>query len=182
MPGGLPRIILGARKGKSQVMRLTFSGYLLGFFAAVLVLTAGEVALQAAPEDELLSIVEKSCKRACVGGRGEKAFCGSYCQCVSQEIEKLADQSDITRVLQEQGQQDAVINQCSGRTAMTFFAASCREKCSGVPRCDSYCSCLEGKIKVKQDFSEIGTFFIQLGKNDASAVKRLEGFEAACSR
>jgi len=166
-------------------MRLSFSRFTMGLLAGLIVtgiFASFGGALLAAPEDELLTIVEKSCKRACVGGRGEKEFCGSYCQCVSQRIEKLAEQSDITKVLQEQGQQDAVIKQCSGQTAMAFFATSCREKCSGVPRCDSYCSCLEGKVKAKQELSDIGSFFIQLGKNDASAVKRLEGFEAACSR
>lgn len=136
--------------------------------------------LAAETDVELIDVVERSCKKACVGGKGEQAFCSSYCQCVSNRVEDMASGSDISKVLSERSQQNALINQCSGQTAVKFFAQSCRDKCAGVPKCNAYCSCLEEKIQYKRKLSDIGVFFIGLGKNETRAVGRLKSYEAAC--
>lgn len=133
-------------------------------------------------DKELISIVDRSCKKACVGGKGEQAFCSSYCQCVSSRVQDLATGSNISKVLSERSQQNALINQCSGQTAVKFFANSCRQKCAGVPKCDAYCSCLEEKIQYKRKLSDIGVFFIGLGKNETRAMGRLKSYEAACMK
>lgn len=133
-------------------------------------------------DQELLGIVLSSCTKSCVGGRGEEAFCTSYCQCVKGEVEKKAESSDIASVLKTKASQDEVIQLCSGQTAMSFFEKSCRSKCEGVPRCDSYCGCLSDKIQDGQSIEQVGSFFIELGKSEAAAVKRLKAFEGQCSR
>ncbi len=131
---------------------------------------------------ELLGIVETSCKTSCMKKKGEQAFCTSYCQCVRGHVEAKAEKSDVYKVLSEPQKNKALISKCSGQTAIKFFSSSCRSKCEGAPKCSSYCSCMENKIKFKQKFSDIGNFFIQLGENKKSATNRLKRFEASCMR
>lgn len=131
---------------------------------------------------ELLGVVETSCKKSCLKKKGEKAFCTSYCQCIRGRVEDKAERSDIYKVLSEPQENKALISQCSGQTAIKFFSSSCRSKCEGAPKCSSYCSCMENKIKLRRKLSDIGDFFIQLGENQKSATNRLKRFEASCLR
>lgn len=131
---------------------------------------------------ELLAVVETSCQKSCMSKKGEKKFCNSYCQCIRGRVELKAERSDIYKVLSEPEKNKVLISQCSGQTALKFFSSSCRSKCDGAPKCASYCSCMENKIKFKRKLSDIGNFFIQLGEKRKSATSRLKRFEASCMR
>lgn len=153
------------------------------FILALLILSLYSAVPAASKADkELLTIIKTSCQKACVGGRGKEAFCSSYCQCVSGEIEKRSDATEISQILKTPAQQDEVIQICSGQTALGFFDQSCREKCAGVPRCNAYCGCLSDKIQDGRKLKQVGAFFIELGKNQSTAVQRLKGYEAACTK
>lgn len=138
--------------------------------------------VSAAETEGLLSIVEQSCTKACVEGRGKAAFCKSYCGCVRGRVKALAGENDITSVLEDNNQQQMMIEQCSGETAVQFFSLSCKQKCKDAARCNEYCSCLEQQITGGKNFTEIGTFFIRLGKNEDQALSQLKGYEAACTK
>lgn len=164
------------------LIRMAFGRLRCYFLIFLAFFSVGISPTLAAADQELLGIVETSCTKSCVGGRGEEAFCTSYCQCVKGEVEKKAESTDIASVLKTKASQDEVIQLCSGQTAMSFFEKSCRTKCEGVPRCDAYCGCLSGKIKDGQTIEQVGSFFIELGKSEAGTVQKLKGFEGACSR
>jgi len=134
-----------------------------------------------ADKSALLGVVESSCKKSCVKGQKKQAFCSVYCGCVRGQLTQLTKQADLSKVLQNSKQQNQIIQHCSGETGIKFFSKSCQQNCNGAPRCKAYCSCLEAKITAKKKVSEIGFFFIQLGKNKARELDRLRGFEAACT-
>lgn len=138
--------------------------------------------LQAAERDELLSIVQRSCQKACVEGRGQAAYCQKYCGCVRGRVETLSNGDDLASVLENTTQQQSLIQHCSGETAVLMFASSCRQKCKKSAKCDAYCACLETRISDNRKFSEIGQFFIGLGKNEEVAIGQLKSYEAACSQ
>lgn len=177
----------GFREIKSVVMRLNVMNIVSPGVACVLgfVLFVGFVFDNAAHAKDdngpLLEIVEQSCSKACIKGRGDKAFCKSYCSCVRGRVKNLAERTDISKVLQGERQQVGLIHQCSGETAVEFFSQSCQKKCSGADQCTTYCACLKEKITKKRKFSEIGAFFIQLGKNDNGALGQLKRYEQSCS-
>ncbi len=162
--------------------------YYKAFFHSVLCLTFSFLSLSPASSKpstetkELLAVVETSCKKSCMQKKGEQEFCTSYCQCIRARVETTSERSDIYKVLSEPEKNKALISQCSGQTAIKFFSSSCRSKCEGAPKCSSYCSCMENKIKFKRKLSDIGNFFIQLGENKKSATNRLKRFEASCMR
>ena len=163
-------------------MRFLFK--LFSFACLICYLTLGGPGTVLAAQDDkaLLEIVERSCKKSCVENKGGAEFCTSYCKCVNGRLTQLAKKTELAKILQDEKQQETFVHQCSGETAVKFFSHSCREKCAGAAKCNSYCSCLENQITNKRKFSEIGAFFIQLGKNEASATERLKGYEKACSR
>lgn len=131
---------------------------------------------------ELLEVVQTSCQKSCIKKKGEKAFCTSYCQCIRGQVKRKSENSDIYKVLSKPENSKTLISQCSGQTAIKFFSSSCRSKCDGAPKCSSYCSCMQNKIKFKQKLSDIGNFFIKLGENEKSATNRLKRFEASCMK
>ena len=131
---------------------------------------------------ELLAVVETSCKKSCMSKNGEQKFCTSYCQCIRGRVEAKAARADIYKILSKPENNKTLISQCSGQTALKFFSSSCRSKCDGAPKCSSYCSCMENKIKFKKKLSDIGNFFIQLGEKRKAATSRLKRFEASCMR
>lgn len=157
----------------------------LGFSLVVISGALAEVDKKAENEkhqQELIGIVESSCKKACSGDRGEQAFCTSYCKCVTDQVKNQAKNTEIAKILNGKSNREVLIKQCSGQTAVKYFGLSCRDKCNGAPNCNSYCSCLEDKIKFKRKLAEIGDFFIQLGKNEEKYVSRLKRYETACTR
>ena len=175
----------GVKKAfESLCMRFLFKLFSFACLLNFLALPLGGVSLVIAAEDDtaLLEIVESSCKKSCVENKGGEAFCSSYCKCVNGRLTQLAKKTDLAKILQDEKQQETFVHQCSGETAVKFFAHSCREKCAGASKCNSYCSCLENQITNKRKFSEIGAFFIQLGKNETGATDRLKRYEKACSR
>jgi len=163
-------------------MRFLFK--LFSFVGLFTYLVLGGLGTVIAAQDDqaLLEIVETSCKKSCVENKGGEAFCTSYCQCVNGRLTQLAKKTELAKILQDEKQQEIFVHQCSGETAVKFFSHSCREKCAGASKCNSYCSCLENQITNKRKFSEIGAFFIQLGKNETGATDRLKRYEKACSR
>lgn len=168
-------------------MRLFYSYAVIGRLAKLFILSFLALLIAAKPlhakaDEELLSIIKTSCQKSCIGGRGDEAFCTSYCQCVGGEIEKRSQSTEISKILKTTEQQDEVVRICSGETALGFFDKTCRAKCAGVPRCDAYCGCLAGKIKNGRKIEEVGAFFIQLGKNDTGAVERLKRLETSCTQ
>lgn len=153
--------------------------FCLGFSLVVISGASAEVDKN---QQELIGIVESSCKKACSGDRGEQAFCTSYCSCVTDQVKNQAKNTEIAKILNGKSNREALIKQCSGQTAVKYFGLSCRDKCNGAPNCNAYCSCLEDKIKFKRKMAEIGDFFIQLGKNEEKYVSRLKRYETACTR
>ncbi len=170
-------------------MRSFFHDYLVpallfSFFIAPIWLTPALAAndkIVGADKSALLGVVESSCKKSCVKGQKKQAFCSVYCGCVRGQLTQLTKQTDLSKILQNSKQQNQIIQHCSGETGIKFFSKSCQQSCNGAPKCKAYCSCLEAKITDKKNVSEIGAFFIQLGKNNTSAINRLKGFEAACT-
>ena len=169
------------------VMRLflsLFSPPFCQLFCALCLLLPVLIQPAFALEDKaaLLSVVEQSCTKACLEGRGGQAYCTKYCGCVRGQVEGLAKDSDITTVLEKTDQQQQLIQQCSGETAVSLFASSCREKCKNSSKCTAYCGCLKTKITQDREPADIGKFFISLGQNEEGAVGLLKGFEAACTK
>ncbi len=158
------------------------AAFLLSLTVVFSVVSFSEQPLASEDRDELLSIVERSCHKACLDGRGREAYCNRYCGCVRSRVEKLSEDTDITAVLEKNSQQQTLIQQCSGETAVQLFSQSCREKCKGAAKCNGYCSCLEGKITENRKFTDIGLFFIRLGKNEEDAVGALKRFETVCTK
>ena len=153
----------------------------VGLFLSVL-LTGSVFANPSVEKSELLAVVETSCKTACSVNKGQKTFCTSYCQCIRERVSIRAQKSDIYKILSQPDTNKTLISHCSGQTALKFFSSSCRQKCNGAPKCASYCSCMETKIKYKSKLSDIGNFFIQLGEKRKEATARLKRFEASCMR
>lgn len=146
------------------------------------ILTDAVFANPSTEKTELLAVVETSCKTSCLKQRAEEKYCTSYCQCIRERVSLKAKTSDIYKILSAPETNKALISQCSGLTAIQFFSSSCLQKCNGAPKCSSYCTCMENKIKHKRKLSDIGNFFIQLGEKRKVATSRLRRFEASCMR
>ena len=151
--------------------------------ALIFIIFPGTKTVQAAPsETNYIEIIESSCKKSCVGGKDELSFCASYCSCVGRKVKSISKEIDILKVLKEPAQKARIANQCSGSTAVKFFTTACRDKCDGVEKCASYCSCIEKKVKSKRSIAQVGDFFIRLGKNDDEAKLTMQKYEQSCNR
>ena len=151
----------------------------LACFALLFAPSAG-FSSETSETDDQLTIVETACNKACAEGRGDKAFCQAYCGCIRVNVQEKSKQSGIAGLLRGEQQQQRLIHHCSGETAVKFYAQSCRSTCKDVPKCDAYCGCLQDKITKNRKPSEIGAFFIQLGKNESSTVGKLKRYESLC--
>ena len=173
--------MLGGQHYRLWVLMFISGSKFVGFVISCLMFIlpfAGPALAEA--DEELLHIVERACTKSCTEGRGDKKFCKAYCGCIRQTVQKRSAKVDIASLLKGERQQRQLIHHCSGETAVKFYEQSCRKTCKDVPNCDVYCGCLQDKITKNRKFTDIGAFFIQLGRNDNSAIGQLKRYEKLC--